>query len=454
MPLLLLALLIASHGTALSDDSPATKRLKARNAEFEKDVIKITEDVYTAVGYTVSSNSMIIGDDGIIIVDPGQTQSGAKAIRAEFDKITDKPVKAIIYTHGHGDHTGGTKAFMDEDADIQIWARSNYGSEMRAAMSSGGRINRPADSQGFNTPPDKQISVGVAIPPYELPRSELMAGMRAPQPTHKFSEERKKLEIAGVKLELVAAPGETDDQLYVWLPDHKVVFSGDNFYKSWPNVYPLRGARRSIRDWANSVEKMLQEKPDFLVPGHTRPILSNVDEILTNYRDALRFVFDKTLEGARKYMTPDELVEYVKLPDHLAELDYLADYYGSVESTVRAIYSQALGWFDGDPMSLHRESPTEQSQRIAGLVGGKDKLIEKARQALEQDDPVWAAQLAQHAMRLMPDQSEPKLLLAEALDIMAERTLNTPVRNYSFDYAAQLRRQAEKDQHNNRKKCR
>ena len=67
-------------------------------------------------------------------------------------------------------------------------------------------------------------------------------------PTHTFHAERVSLEIAGVELELVAAPGETADQLYVWLPEQRVIFAGDNYYQSWPNVYPLRGtAQRSMR---------------------------------------------------------------------------------------------------------------------------------------------------------------------------------------------------------------
>lgn len=449
-------LFLALPRPALSEDSPATKRLKARNAEFENDVIKVTDRVYTAIGYTVSANSMIVGDDGIIIVDPGQTMSGSRRIRAEFEKITGKPVKAIIYTHSHGDHTGGAQAFVDEGADIQIWARSNFGSERTRSARAGfqGGV-RPVNTQGFDLPPEQRISVGIAIPPERRPAGNMMndgtrqRGARRPgggviQPTHKFSEARKKLEIAGVKLELVAAPGETADTLYVWLPEHKVVFAGDNFYKSWPNVYPLRGtARRSTRDWIESLDKMLEEGPDYLVGGHTRPILNDTVEVLTNYRDALKFVYDKTVEGASNYMTPDEMVASIKLPEHLAKLDYLGDYYGSIQGAIRDIYAQDLGWFDGDPLNLHRESPRKQSERMAELAGGAGKLMEKARAALEKDDPLGAAQLAQHVMRLRPDDRAPKLLMADALAIVGERTFNAPVRNYTLAYSNRLRRQAE-----------
>ena len=252
---------------------------------------------------------------------------------------------------------------------------------------------------------------------------------------------------AALTVSTVAAPGETADQLYVWLPEQRVVFAGDNFYQSWPNVYPLRGtARRSVRDWISSIDSMVQENPLHVVGGHTTPMLGNAVEVLTNYRDAMQWVLDRTIEGAKQYLTPDELVEYAALPPHLAELDYLADYYGSVWGTVRDIYAQDLGWFDGDPLNLHRESPLRQSERMAELVGGVDVLWTKAREAMTVDDPLGAAQLAQHVIRLRPDDPAPKLLMADALDIIGERTFNAPARNYTLSSANRYRAQATRSE--------
>ena len=440
---------------ALAQQSDATQRLLARNAMFEPDIIQVAENVYTAIGYQVSTNTMIVGDDGVIIVDPGQQVPGARQVRAEFEKITDKPVKAIIYTHGHGDHTNGSPAFYDPDAGIQVWARANFGSEAARAAAvglDGGA--RPAITQGFDLLPEQNIGVGVAIPPQRRQQGNTITdggarGADVPgqaagpiQPTHTFFEDRVALEIAGVVLELVAAPGETADQLYVWLPEQKVLLAGDNFYQSWPNVYPLRGtARRSIRDWIASIDRMLEEGPQHLVGGHTTPMLGNAVEVLTNYRDAMQWVHDRTIEGAKQFMTPDELVAYAALPEHLANLDYLADYYGSVWGTVRDIYAQDLGWFDGDPLNLHRESPVRQSERMAELLGGVDVLMIKAREAMQGDDPLGAAQLAQHVIRLRPGDPQPKLLMADALAILGERTFNAPARNYTISYSNRLQRQ-------------
>ena len=455
------ALLLASASPLAAQPSAATKRLKERNKMFVPNVVQVAENVYTAIGYQVSANSMIVGDGGVIIVDPGQMPSAAAKVRAAFEEISTLPVRAIIYTHGHGDHTNGAPAFYEPDRGIQVWARENFGSELDAVQQKGlGGGMRPSNSQGFDLPLEQRLGIGIAIPPERRPAGNMMQdgsprrprgaagpGRTPVQPTHRFSSQRKSLEIAGVRLDLVAAPGETADQLYVWLPDQRVVFAGDNFYQSWPNVYPLRGtARRSFRDWIASIGMMIDENPMHVVGGHTAPVVGEAVEVLTNYRGAMQWVLDRTLEGLREFMTPDELVEFARLPERFASLDYLGDYYGTVEGTIRDMYAQDLGWFDGDPLSLHRESPQKQSQRMADIAGGVEILMRKAREAMEEDDPLGAAQLLRHVIRLKPEDRDAKLLMADALAVVGERTFNAPVRNYTLSSANRYRRQAAGEQ--------
>jgi alkyl sulfatase BDS1-like metallo-beta-lactamase superfamily hydrolase len=78
------------------------------------------------------------------------------------------------------------------------------------------------------------------------------------QPNRTFSEPRKTITVAGITLDLVAAPGETDDQFYVWYPDKKVVFAGDNFYRSFPNIYPLRGIARRLTELVGGPTELLK----------------------------------------------------------------------------------------------------------------------------------------------------------------------------------------------------
>jgi uncharacterized sulfatase len=439
--------LVLPVSTVAGEESEATKLLKVRNAEFKQDVIKVTDAVYTAVGYSVSPVSMIVGEDGIIIVDTGIDAVSAEKVLTDFRKITEKPVRAIIFTHGHGDHTGGATVFVGND-NPQIWARSNFGSEGLLMRQAGLTIQniRGARQGGFKLPPEKRINNGVAQAYWPQQGGRVFQATEKVVPTHTFSEPRKRLTVVGVEMELVAANGETSDALYVWLPGKRVLFAGDNFYKSWPNLYAIRGTTyRDVREWANSVDKMLKEEPDYLVPGHTRPILDKekIKEVLTNYRDAIRFVFNKTIEGMNKGLTPDELVNYVKLPSHLIKKDYLREYYGNVQWAVRQIFNAYLGWFDGNPTNLFSLSPAEEAQRIADLAGGENALLQRTIDAAKAGDHQWAAQLADYLIALNPEASEPTKVKAQALEALAQQLITATGRNYYLTVAQELRDQAD-----------
>ena len=441
--LLLGAAPIMHSGQALAQDSEATQALKAQTIELRKDIVQVGEGVYTAVGYSPANISMIVGDTGIIIVDTGMAPAHAADALAAFRKISTLPVAAIIYTHGHGDHSGGTAVFA-EGADPQIWARSNFGAEGDAFASAGLTIQsqRGARQGGFGLPTEQRINVGIALPFVPKQGGTVFAENETVAPTHIFSEPRKSIEIAGVKMELVAAPGETADGLYVWLPERKTLFSGDAFYGSWPNLYAIRGTPyRDIRAWAETDDMMSMEGAEFLVPGHTRPIVGEqaVSEALTDYRDAIRFVFDKTIEGMNKGLTPDELVDYVELPEELASKPYLQEFYGNVEWGIRSIFNGYLGWFDGNPTTLFSLPLKEEAEHIAALAGGRDALLAEARNALENGEFQWATQLADHLIALDPASLEAKLLKADALTGIADDLLTATGRNYLLTVAMDLR---------------
>jgi uncharacterized sulfatase len=266
-------------------------------------------------------------------------------------------------------------------------------------------------------------------------------------PPNRFVEDRATIQIAGVTLELAANPGETEDQLYVWLPEKKVLFAGDNFYRCMPNLYAIRGTPyRDVRQWANAVEQLLTRGADALVGGHTRPVVGNVDvrEALTDYRDTIRFIFDKTIEGMNRGLTPDELVEYVQLPSRLADKKYLRPYYGRPEWAVRSIFAGYLGWFDGNAARLSPLPPREEAARMAALAGGSQRLNEALRAALAGRDYQWAAQLSDYLLTLDPNAADVKRLKAQALEALAEQSVTATARNYYLTAAQELRAAATK----------
>lgn len=433
----LLVLICARHGFGQAVETEATRQLRALEGSFQRKIVRVSESVYTAVGYGQSAFSMIVGSDGVVMIDAGQSPELSGQALAEFRKITTLPVRAIIYTHGHGDHSGGTPAFAKPGDAVALW--------MRAGGISGGLSNegagltywehRSRSQFGYNLPKDKKVSGGIG------PVSE---------PSHRYAvakqdlgRTKRTLEIAGLTLETVPNPGETDDHIYVWFAREKVVFSGDNFYAAWPNLYAIRGTPyRDVRQWGESNDRMLQLGAEHLVPGHTAPVIGRaaVAGALTDYRDAIRFVFRKTIEGMNSGMTPDQLVEYVRLPEDLARSPYLQPYYGHPEWAVRSVFSGYFGWFDGNPTNLFPLRIQERTERWTKLAGGRRKLLKEAQMALAANEAQWAAELCDLLLAADRDSAEVKRLKARALEKLAADQINPHARNYYLSVAQDLLR--------------
>ena len=428
------------------EKSAATLRLEVRQSTLFPHMIRAGERVWQAVAYDESNVSMIVGNDGVILVDTGMLPSVAQEIREEFRKITPLPVRAIIYTHGHGDHTGGSPVFA-ADGEVQIWARSNFGAEVALFESAGLMMQfgaRGARQNGAKLPPELRSGTGLSPLRAVMPSGAVFNGKQgAIHPDHFLENERRELELCGVRLELFAAPSETADALCVWLPDDGVLVAGDAMYRSFPNVYPVRGMPcRDVPSWIATLAMLRKYRADALLVGHGDPWIGReaVDKALTNYHDALEHVFRETVAGMNRGLGPDELVRTIRLPEHLAGLDELGEYYGNVAWTVRALYASYWGWFDGNPRALLTGfGACEEAARMVELAGGADALFQRAQAALHDGDVGWALRLADHLLALEPDAAEYRLLKADALDAMSEDMLTTSGRNYARTVGMELR---------------
>src|SRR5262249_22119718 len=87
----------AGAGAARFGGSPGVHpELRANGAMFERTIHKVSDTIYVAVGWSICNTIMVIGGDGVIIVDTGVEVQSAREVAAEFRKITDKPVRAVI----------------------------------------------------------------------------------------------------------------------------------------------------------------------------------------------------------------------------------------------------------------------------------------------------------------------------------------------------------------------
>ena len=437
-PLFLLIFSCSETTPIEASDSPTPDDLIEHTAEFKKEVIEVTNGVHVAIGYALANAILVEGENSNIIIDTTGTIETAREVKALFDEINSNPIEAIIYTHNHGDHTYGATVFA-EDSDPEIYAHDSTEEYLSRVIG----IIRPIISARTNrmfgnSLPKSEVENNGIGPFLEIGRDGRQPGLL--YPTKTFSD-KIKFEVGGVKVELFHAPGETNDQLFVWLPDKKALFPGDNFYKTFPNLYTIRGTPyRDLVGWVNSIDMMRYLQPEFLIPSHTRPLAGkdNINKILTTYRDGIQFVHDQTVRLMNLGLGPDDIAEILVLPKHLRDSPFLKEFYGSPGWSAKNVFSGYLGWFNGNPSSLKPLLQMVEAENFIKLAGNWDSLFTIAEEAYLNGEFQWSLQLTDYLLKSKPGETKARLLRQSSLIALGNKESNPNSRYYYLSSAAEL----------------
>ena len=424
------------------------EKLIQHTSEFDKQVLSYETSggkIHFAIGFGIANSIMVEGDKGNIIIDASDSVFEAEKIYSLFSQKNSNPIKAIIYTHNHGDHTFGTAFYVNnQDEKPQIIAHEDTDYYVQRIMGILNPIITERSNRMFGTLLSEDDLINVGIGP-SLSVAKSPTGYIKPNVTFKDYLE---LNIAGIKIELFHAPGETNDQLFVWLPEHKALLPGDNVYKTFPNLYTIRGTtHRDVVGWVNSIDHMKNFDAEYLFPSHTKPIIGkeNIEEILTIYRDAIQYIHDQTIRLMNEGLYPDQIAELIKLPEHIANSPYLYEFYGTVRWSVKSIFNGYLGWFSGNPSELDPLSRKERAIRMSKLAGGDKALLEQLYSAVENEDMQWALELSDHLIILDYFIDDVKDLRKKALIYEGSRSSNPNKRNYFLTAALELNESFEKN---------
>ncbi len=348
-----------------------------RAGRNQTEALKVNEAIYQGIGF--GNTFLIVTPAGNVIVDTSSAGIAAKHHEL-LTKVSAAPVRYIVLTHGHGDHTGGVNLWKQDGTQIvthrvfPVFCAYQDRLAMYFARTNAAQFN--------------------------FDEQRLKSLQRSPQnkvvPTITF-DDRHEFDLGGVKFEVFHTPGETPDALSVWLPKYKAAFVGDNVYDSFPNIYTLRGTPpRWALDYVASINKVLKLQPELVLPSHGLPIVGNdqITKRLTQYRDAIQYVHDETVKGMNDGKDVYTLMREIKLPP---ELD-IRETYGKVAWSVRGIYEGYVGWFDRNPATMYAASPHVADADLVALAGGPGAVATKAREVIQGGDAVKGLRLADAAL--------------------------------------------------------
>ncbi|HUE88328.1 MAG TPA: MBL fold metallo-hydrolase [Vicinamibacterales bacterium] len=360
-----------------------------------------------------SNTFMVVTRDGNVIVDTSLA-AAAPAHKQALAAVSDGPVRAIILTHAHADHTGGIALWKERGT--QVIAHRLYPEFVEYTNRLSGYFARMNAAQfGGGTAPGVSVSPSVVKPPATPVMPDVLVDH-----THT-------LDVGGTRFEILHTPGETPDHLTVWIPSLKAAFIGDNFYLSFPNMYTLRGTRpRWALEYVAAIDRVLALEPELVLPSHGPPIRrrEEIRQQLTRYRDAIQYVHDATVKGMNEGKDVGTLMREIRLPPHMD----LGESYGRLRWSVRGIYEGYVGWYDGNVSTMF--GPASQAYpAIVALAGGADAVAARAV-SIAASDPLTALYLTD--MALAADAAHRGALEARirALQVLLKASTNSNERGW------------------------
>jgi len=186
--------------------------------------VKVRDNIYMIRSGASGNVTVIVAGDSVLLID-SKFAMEHDGVMAQLKKITDKPVRYVINTHLHGDHTGGNAAMQALRAEV-------------IASQNARRIMTETQTEGLpNIVLDDYLRIYLGTMPIDI---------------HYFGR------------------GHTDGDVVIHLPEERIVIMGDLFATWSPYVHLIHyAAGGSARDWSRSLERALELDFDTVIPGHS-----------------------------------------------------------------------------------------------------------------------------------------------------------------------------------------
>ena len=381
------------------------------------EVVQLADNVYQARG--IANTHLITTAEGSVLFDSGISIQAAQQL--ELLKAQQQgPLTHIILSHSHADHIGGVRFWRDKETEIvahrEFAEEQRYLTELEPYLWARNRIVFPW------------------MP--EQPTRQPMLRYGGVEPTVTVDHRDYRFHQGGVEFAVLSTPGaEGADNLSLWLPQQKILFSGDFFGPLWPqfpNIFTMRGEKiRKPIEYIRSLDKLIALAPEMIVPSHHQPITGkeNILAGMIKMRDAVQSVHDQVVVGMNAGKSVYQLMDEVRLPAHLQ----LTEEHGKVSWAVRSIWEYYATWFHFDSPTALYSLPVSVLYADLSALAGVEALLAEAQQALQDNNPLPALHYLEIVLAADLDNSEALRLQLGALQQLLTAAI-AGGNNYEKDY--------------------
>ena len=369
----------------------------------------LADNVFQVTG---NGNSHLIHtSEGNVVFDTGNAFAGQADDHYRLLRdAAPGPIRYVIYSHSHPDHIGGHRYWATENPEFIT--HREFEEERRYTRALGGfggrRVGRIRSGLTVRPRPAEQRSQprSTEPPPPAVPLT----------PDILIGDGDYAFELGGVRFEVLDTPGgEGPDNVSLWLPQQRILFTGDTLgflWEGFPNLFTMRGEKtRKPVEYIRTIERLIALEPDMVVPGHHDPIRGrdNVLNGLRKVRDAVRYVHDAVIAGMNGGKTVHQVMAEVTLPP---ELD-LHQGHGKVSWGVKSIWEYYGTWFHFDSTAELYHVPARDVYEELAELAGTDPLLARARQHLDGGRPLHALHIIEVALSGAPEDAAALQLYVE-----------------------------------------
>jgi alkyl sulfatase BDS1-like metallo-beta-lactamase superfamily hydrolase len=383
------------------------------------EVRQVADNVYYATG--VGNTIMITTQEGNVIFDTGLVLQVARQLQA-LKEVSDAPVRYIVLSHSHADHIGGTRFWQEEGTEIiahgDFLEEQRYLSELEPYQYGRNRTLFPWMPAWEDRPDIAMMRYGGIEPTITVPDWE----------NYSFT-------LGGVEFQVIGTPGaEGADNAVLWLPQQKILFSGDFFgpqFPQFPNIFTMRGEKiRKPMEYVKSLDLLLALEPEIVVPSHLNPTVGaqQIQADMRRIRDAVQYVHDATVAGMNAGKSVYQLMQEIQLPP---DLD-LVQNHGKVDWAVRSIWDYYASWFHFESTTELYPVPARDVYADLAAAAGTEPLLSLATNYLAQGEPVKTLHVVEVTLAAEPGNKAALGLRQQALQQLLQRAQEGASNDYEI----------------------